>query len=140
MTTTTGENKQGAGHTPTPWRTHNNIGRKSELGIIADDAPCIIACMSNAKEYPSEARANLAFIVTACNEHDALKAQVAAQAEEVARLRGALEATEKRLDELHEYCIYAECAYVGSEDGKLTIKTLKHAQSALAGGEKRGAK
>jgi len=52
-------------HTPGPWRLNNNIGRKGELGIVADDAPCIIAIMGNAKEWPVEAQANARLIAAA---------------------------------------------------------------------------
>lgn len=52
-------------HTPGPWKTHDNIGRKGELGIIADVAPCIIAIMGNAKEWPREAEANARLIAAA---------------------------------------------------------------------------
>jgi hypothetical protein len=56
-------------HTPTPWRTHDNIGLKCEPGIVADAAPCIIAIMGNNKEWPVEAKANAAFIVLAVNAY-----------------------------------------------------------------------
>lgn len=52
-------------HTPGPWATHNNIGRKGELGIVAGGAPCIIAIMGNAKEWPVEAEANAQLIAAA---------------------------------------------------------------------------
>ena len=51
-----------AKHTPAPWKVHKNIGKKSEIGIIADEAPCSICTMSNAKEWPLEAEANAALI------------------------------------------------------------------------------
>jgi len=54
------------------WKTHRNIGRKGEIGIIADKAPCIIAIMGNQKQWPIEAEANAAFIVRACNSHEEL--------------------------------------------------------------------
>ncbi len=62
-------------HTPLPWKAHSNIGKKSELGIIADAAPCIICTMSNAKAWPTEAKANAAFIVEACNHYEQVKAE-----------------------------------------------------------------
>ena len=43
--------------TPTPWTVYDNIGRKSELGITASAAPCIIAVMGNQREWPIEAEA-----------------------------------------------------------------------------------
>lgn len=61
-------------HTPAPWKVHNNIGKKSEIGIIADEAPCIICTMSNAKEWPNEAEANARLIAAAPELLDALKA------------------------------------------------------------------
>lgn len=54
-------------HTAEPWSIHNNIGRKSETGIIADAAPCIIATMSNADVWPLEAQANAQRIVSCVN-------------------------------------------------------------------------
>ena len=61
-------------HTPGPWELHHNIGRKGEIGIVADAAPCIIAVMGNQNAWPAEARANAEFIVRACNAHDELLA------------------------------------------------------------------
>jgi len=52
-------------HTQGPWRINNNIGRKGELGIVADDAPCIIAIMGNAEAWPEEAGANATLIAAA---------------------------------------------------------------------------
>lgn len=52
-------------HTPGPWKVTGNIGRKSEFGIVADAAPCIIAIMGNQKEWPVEAQANAALIAVA---------------------------------------------------------------------------
>ena len=52
-------------HTPGPWTVNGNIGRKSELGIMADAAPCIIATMGNQKEWPAEAEANARLIAAA---------------------------------------------------------------------------
>ena len=59
-------------HTKTPWVLHRNIGKKSALGIVADDAPCIIATMGNQRAWPKEAQANATFIVRACNHHEKL--------------------------------------------------------------------
>jgi hypothetical protein len=58
-------------HTPGPWSVCNAIGKKSEVGIVADAAPCIIAVMGNQGRgaWPQEARANAEFIVRACNSH-----------------------------------------------------------------------
>lgn len=64
MATATKPSRQTA-HTPGPWEIHDNIGRKSELGIVADAAPCIIAVMGNAKAWPAEARANARLIAAA---------------------------------------------------------------------------
>ena len=61
----TGGGKMSAEHTPGPWKINNNVGRKGELGIIADAAPCIIAIMGNAKEWPVEAQANARLIAAA---------------------------------------------------------------------------
>ena len=52
-------------HTPGPWEIHDNIGRSSEIGVVADAAPCIIAVMGNAKAWPAEARANTLLIAAA---------------------------------------------------------------------------
>ncbi len=51
--------------TPGPWKVNHNIGHKSELGIIADNAPCIIAIMCNVKAWPVEAEANAQLIAAA---------------------------------------------------------------------------
>ena len=32
-----------AQHTPGPWKINSDIGRRGELGIVAEAAPCIIA-------------------------------------------------------------------------------------------------
>ncbi len=69
----TGIETTGSKHTPGPWRTNHNIGRKSELGITADAAPCIIATMANAKEWPAEARANARLIAAAPEMFEALQ-------------------------------------------------------------------
>jgi hypothetical protein len=42
-----------------------NIGRKGELGVMADEAPCIIAIMGNQRAWPLEARANARLIAAA---------------------------------------------------------------------------
>ena len=60
--------------TPTPWTVYDNIGRKSELGITASAAPCIIAVMGNQREWPIEAEANAAHIVRCVNSFDDLVA------------------------------------------------------------------
>ena len=44
---------------------HNNIGKKSEIGVIADEAPCIIAIMGNQKAWKEEAAANARLIAAA---------------------------------------------------------------------------
>jgi len=63
-------------HTAVPFRVHNNCGRKGEIGITADDAPCLIAIMANCGRgaWPLEAKANAEFIVRACNAHDEMLA------------------------------------------------------------------
>ena len=60
-------------HTSGPWKISNNIGRKGELGIIADAVPCIIAIMGNAKEWPMEAKANARLIAAAPMLLDVIK-------------------------------------------------------------------
>jgi hypothetical protein len=52
-------------HTPGPWKTNKNIGRKGELGVVADSAPCIICIMGNADAWPVEAQDN-ARLISAC--------------------------------------------------------------------------
>ena len=52
-------------HTPAPWRIHKNIGRKGELGVTADSAPCIICTMGNAEVWPDLATANARLIAAA---------------------------------------------------------------------------
>lgn len=52
-------------HTPGPWEVHTNIGRKSEMGVIADAAPFVICVISNAKQWPIEADANARLIAAA---------------------------------------------------------------------------
>lgn len=64
-----------SGHTPGPWTIHKNIGRKSELGIVAEGAPCIIATMHGARlnEWPDIAEANAILIAAAPEMLEALK-------------------------------------------------------------------
>lgn len=57
--------EQPAGFTPGPWAVHNNIGKKSELGIVADAAPCVIVTMHGTKEWPAITRANARLIAAA---------------------------------------------------------------------------
>ena len=52
-------------HTKGEWVVRNNIGKKSEIGVIADNAPYIIAIMGNSKERPEEAEANARLIAAA---------------------------------------------------------------------------
>lgn len=59
-------------HTPVPWAVDENVGAKSELGIVADKAPCVIAHGMSEKFWPDVARANADFIVCAVNCHDDL--------------------------------------------------------------------
>ena len=61
------KNKTETNHTPGPWQVDNNIGRKSEMGIVADEAPCIIAIIHGAKknEWPTTAGANARLIAAA---------------------------------------------------------------------------
>lgn len=66
-------NDKEVGYTLGPWEIHNNIGRKGELGILSDKAPCIIAVMGNQKEWPLEARANARLIAAAPEMFNALK-------------------------------------------------------------------
>ncbi len=66
-----------AKHTAGPWQVHRNIGRKSEIGVVADAAPCIIAVMGNAKEWPVEADANARLIASAPDLLEACKALMA---------------------------------------------------------------
>jgi len=60
-------------HTPAPWTIHRNIGKKSEIGIVANAAPCIICTMSNAKEWPQEAEDNARLIAAAPDLLEALR-------------------------------------------------------------------
>jgi hypothetical protein len=62
--------------TPGPWTIDNKIGRKSQLGIVADAAPCIIAVMGNAEAWPVEAQANAKLIAAAPDLLTACKALV----------------------------------------------------------------
>jgi len=59
--------------TPGPWSINNNIGRKGEIGILADSAPCIIAIMGNQKEWPTEAYKNARLIAAAPRMYGALE-------------------------------------------------------------------
>ena len=52
-------------HTQGKWEVCNNIGKKGEIGIVADEAPCIIAIMGNSKEWPEEAKTNARLIAAA---------------------------------------------------------------------------
>jgi hypothetical protein len=74
----TTEKSQVAAHTPGPWESHNNIGRKGKTGVVADGAPCIIAIMGNGKEWPALAQANAALISAAPELLEALKRLVMA--------------------------------------------------------------
>jgi hypothetical protein len=56
---------QKTSYTPGLWSVNNNIGRKGEMGIVADNAPCIIAIMGNQKKWPVEAEANARLIAAA---------------------------------------------------------------------------
>ena len=49
-------------HTPGPWSVHNNVGKKGELGIVADSAPCVIAHGMSEKHWPEIAQANAQLI------------------------------------------------------------------------------
>lgn len=62
--------------TPGPWKTHSNIGRKGQLGVVADAAPCIIAIMGNQQAWPVESQANARLIASAPDLLQALKASV----------------------------------------------------------------
>jgi len=62
--------------TPGPWSVHGNIGKRREIGIVADSAPCIISIMGNQKEWPVEARANAVLIAAAPDMLEALKSVV----------------------------------------------------------------
>lgn len=56
-----------ASHTPEPWSVHQNVGRKGELGVIADKAPCVIAHGFSEKHWPEVAEANARRIVACVN-------------------------------------------------------------------------
>lgn len=90
-------------HTPGPWRTDNNIGRKSELGVVADAAPCVIATMCNAKAWPVEAKANARLIAAAPD---------------------LLAALEKLID-------HVAITNIGKRDGVIAI-SLDHGRAAIA--------
>ena len=55
---------------------HNNIGKKSEIGVIADEAPCIIAIMGNQKAWKEEAAANARLIAAAPELLEATKRMI----------------------------------------------------------------
>jgi hypothetical protein len=59
--------------TPGPWEVHDNIGRKGEMGIVSDGAPCIIAIMGNQKAWPLKASANARLIAAAPEMLEALQ-------------------------------------------------------------------
>lgn len=54
-----------AKHTPGNWAVNRNVGRKSELGIVADDAPCVIAIVTGEAHWPAIAQANARLIAAA---------------------------------------------------------------------------
>ena len=60
-------------HTPGPWEVHSNIGKKGELGIVAESAPCVIAHGMSEKHWPEIAQANAALIAAAPEMLEALK-------------------------------------------------------------------
>ena len=52
-------------HTPGPWRVNANVGKRGELGIVADAAPCVIAHGMSEKHWPEIAHANVQLIAAA---------------------------------------------------------------------------
>lgn len=52
-------------HTSGPWKVYNNVGRKGEIGVIAEAAPCVIASGFSEKYWPGIARANAELIAAA---------------------------------------------------------------------------
>ena len=52
-------------HTPGPWKVNANVGKRGELGIVADAAPCVIAHGMSEKHWPEIAQANAALIAAA---------------------------------------------------------------------------
>jgi len=68
-----------AQHTPTPWKAVRENAHPTGgalLGVFVDraDGSCIAETFSNCGQSDAECRANAAFIVRACNAHDALVA------------------------------------------------------------------
>ncbi len=83
-------------HTPTPW-TLNKRDRAPMIGFDVGDGGGLLPLVPEVHGFNlNVARANAAFIVTACNAHDALTAQNAAL---VAALRGLVKAEEDYGDE-----------------------------------------
>lgn len=60
-------------HTPGPWKVYNNVGRKGEIGVIAEAAPCVIASGFSEKYWPGIASANAELIASAPELLEALQ-------------------------------------------------------------------
>ena len=65
-----------AQHTPTPWQTYAPMAEHCQIAIesINSETIAIVELMDAKRDYNATAKANAAFIVRACNSHDALVA------------------------------------------------------------------
>ena len=61
-------------HTPGPWKVNANVGKRGEIGVVADAAPCVIAHGMSEKHWPEIAQANAQLIAAAPELLNALEA------------------------------------------------------------------
>jgi hypothetical protein len=108
----------GTKHTPGPWSINNNIGKKGEIGVLADAAPCIIATMGNAKAWPAEARANAALIASAPELFETLKALAVAAGEADALQHAGLTVPAEVWSNIYKANIAARAAIAQAETGE----------------------
>ena len=97
-------------HTPTPWRveTWTYLNGVEPRMMVQNDSNAIAQVIGLYRDNDDEQRANAAFIVEACNAHDAL-------VEENARLRAALTQLSDWMRE-----------HTGPADGTLEMLTSAH--------------
>ena len=60
-------------HTPGPWKVNANVGKRGEIGVVADAAPCVIAHGMSEKHWPEIAQANAQLVAAAPELLEALE-------------------------------------------------------------------
>ncbi len=74
-------------HTPTPWKAQQGLSSTSpRLEIVRADLSAFVAQVHRTHDGNKEAEANAAFIVRACNSHDALVEALSALEAELSHL------------------------------------------------------